>query len=38
MHESPGLLGEVHGDMHEEFDLFDGELLDECMERRSETF
>lgn len=38
VHESPGLLlGEVDGDMHE-FDLFDGELLDDCMERRSETF
>jgi hypothetical protein len=37
-HEPPGLLlGEVDGDMHE-FDLFDGELLDDCMERRSETF
>jgi hypothetical protein len=36
-HESPGLLGEVDGDMHE-FDLFDGELLDESMEKRSETF
>lgn len=36
--ESPaGLLGEVDGDMHE-FDLFDGELLEESMERRSDTF
>lgn len=37
LHDShAGLLGEVDGDLHE-FDLFNGELLEDPMERRSDT-